>query len=196
MSASINPRQGEDALWNDKVELGVAISGNKMTLTYRLDAQTTMSEEFNVTTISANDFSAKHKITVTSNDSVVLSNEGIIHFVKVTADYTQAIIGIWEGRCTSEGSVFDDGQIHRWEYKADGKYVYYKKENNSWAPSNDPVSDYFVDGNLLCTRWVSNGVENREWWEVSISGSTMNWTALRLDASGKRFSATFEMKKQ
>lgn len=48
-----------------------------------------------------------------------------MRYVKVDADYTASIVGKWQGRCTSEGSVFDDGQEHQWEYKADGTYVYY-----------------------------------------------------------------------
>lgn len=55
--------------------------------------------------------------------------------------------------------------------------------------------EYFVDGNLLCTRWMENGAENREWWEISIDGNKMNWSALREDEDGKTFTATFEMTK-
>ena len=57
------------------------------------------------------------------------------------------IIGTWEGHCTSEGSAFDDGQEHRWEYKDDGTYVYYVKDE-----------------------------EYREWWEISIDGDTFTAT--------------------
>ena len=35
--------------------------------------------------------------------------------------------------------------------------------------SDDDFSDYFVAGNLLCTRWKNAGEgneENREWWEI------------------------------
>ena len=40
-----------------------------------------------------------------------------------------------------------------------------------------------------------NGAENREWWEISIDGNKMNWSALREDEDGKTFTATFEMTK-
>jgi len=116
-------------------------------------------------------------------------------YARVTADYTAAILGTWEGSCTSEGSVFDDGQVHRWAYKEDGTFVYYVKDGDKWVPSQNTLNEYFVDGNLLCTRWVDNGQENREWWEISIAGDKMNWTALRLNSDGTTFTATFEMTK-
>ncbi len=81
------------------------------------------------------------------------------------------------------------------EYKDDGTFVYYDKDGDDWIPSNDTLNEYFVDGNLLCTRWMENGAENREWWEISIDGNKMNWSALREDEDGKTFTATFEMTK-
>ena len=57
------------------------------------------------------------------------------------------------------------------------------------------MNEYFVAGKLLCTRWTENGEENREWWEISIDGDKMNWTALREDENGKTFTASFEMTK-
>ena len=196
MSVSINPRQGEEAVWNEQKELDVAISGNKMTLTNRPDAQTTMVEEFNFTAIDDKEFTANHKITVTAGSNVALANEGVIHFTKVTSDFSAAIIGTWQGHCTSEGSVYDDGQEHQWQFLADGKYVYYAKDGEgNWMAYNDEVSQYFVDGSLFCSRWGNGGVYNREWWEISIANGKMNWTALRANEDGSTFTATFEMTK-
>ena len=59
----------------------------------------------------------------------------------------------------------------------------------------DALSEYFVAGNLLCARWLEGDDENREWWEISIDGDKMNWTALREDEDGKTFTTTFEMKR-
>ena len=196
MSVSTNPQQGEETVWNDQKELDVAISGNTMTLTNHSDEHTTMVEEFCFTAISGSEFTANHKITVTNDGATVLSNEGVIHFAKVTADYSEAVLGTWEGRCTSEGSVFDDGQEHRWQYNADGTYIYYVKDGDNWVPyEGNTLNEYFVDGNLLCTRWIDLGQENREWWEITIDGSQMHWTALRQNADGTTFTATFEMEK-
>jgi ABC-type sugar transport system substrate-binding protein len=130
------------------------------------------------------------------NEEERMSNMQNQRFTRVTSDYIAAILGTWEGRCTSEGSEFDDGQVHRWSYTEDGNFVYYvQNSEGKWVPSQNTLNEYFVDGNLLCTRWVDNGVENREWWEISIAGDKMNWTALRQKEDGTTFTATFEMTK-
>ena len=196
MSVSTNPQQGEETVWNDQKELDVAISGNTMTLTNHSDEHTTMVEEFCFTAISGSEFTANHKITVINDGATVLSNEGVIHFAKVTTDFRADIVGTWEGHVTnSEGSEYDDGEAHRWQYNADGTYVYYVRDGDNWVPSANTLNEYFVDGTLLCTRWIDQGQENREWWEITISGDKMNWTALRENPDRTTFTATFEMKK-
>jgi hypothetical protein len=129
------------------------------------------------------------------NGNVVLSKNYPVRYVKVNVDYADAIVSIWQGHCTSQGSVFDDGLEHRWEYLADGSFRYYTEVDGQWQLSDDDYANYFVTGNLLCTRWRNAGgdAENREWWEVTINGDTMNWTALREDENGQRYTATFEM---
>ena len=58
------------------------------------------------------------------------------------------------------------------------------------------MNEYFVAGNLLCTRWMENGVENREWWEITAMSSTgMVWTSLREKEDGTRYTAAFSMTK-
>ena len=106
---------------------------------------------------------------------------------------SEAIFGIWEGHSTSEMTVNDDGEDHRWEYKADGTYVYYIKESDKWVPADDALSEYFEDGNQLCMRWIENGEEKSECWEITIDGDVMRWTAQREDENGNTFNASFEM---
>ena len=195
MSASLNSHPEAGTQWIDQLEADVVISGNKMTLVNHPDKQTTMVEEFIITDINDSEFNANRKITITADGAVVISVEQVVRFTKVISDYRADIIGTWEGRCTSEGSVFDDGQEHRWQYKADGTYVYYVKDGDDWVPSENTLNEYFVDGTLLCTRWVDNEQENREWWEINIDGDKMNWTALRQKEDGTTFTATFEMTK-
>ena len=195
MSASLNSHPEAGTQWIDQLEADVVISGNKMTLVNHPDKQTTMVEEFIITDINDSEFNANRKITITADGAVVISVEQVVRFTKVISDYRADIIGTWEGHCTSEGSVFDDGQEHRWQYNADGTYVYYIKDGDDWVPSENTLNEYFVDGTLLCTRWVDNEQEYREWWEISIDGDKMNWTALRQKEDGTTFTATFEMKK-
>jgi len=195
MSASLNARPEVNPEWMDNIEANVTINGNLMTLTLHADEHKTMVHEFIVTDINATEFTANHKVTVTVDGNVMFVDEDVIRLTKVTADYRTAIVGTWEGHCTSEGSVFDDGQEHRWQYNADGTYVYYIKDGDNWVPSANTLNEYFVDGTLLCSRWIDQGQENREWWEINIDGDKMNWTALRQKEDGSTFTATFEMKK-
>ena len=173
MSVSINAQQGEEAVWNDQKELDVAISGNTMTLTNYSDEHTTMVENFKVIAIDGSEFTARHKLTVTVDGKVVLHNEGVIRFVKLTDDYSEAILGLWEFRKN------DDGE---WE-----------------SVTTREFQDYFVDGTLLATRW-KNVEENelREWWEiVTIKGDKMQWKALRQNQNedGSTFEQTMDWEK-
>ena len=195
MSESLNSRPEAGAIWNEKMETAVSIVGNKVTVTFHRNEHHTGVHEYIITEINDNEFTANHKVTSTVDGNVVHIIEDVVRYTKVTADFREAIVGTWEGRCTSEGSVFDDGQEHRWQYKADGTYVYYVKDGDDWVPSENTLNEYFVDGTLLCTRWVDNEQENREWWEITISGDKMNWTALRQKEDGTTFTATFEMTK-
>ena len=138
---------------------------------------------------------AKRHVTILINGGLERSNEKMVCNEKVNADYSAAILGTWQGHCTSAWSVFDNGQEHRWEYRADGTFVYYVKDGDNWVPIANTQNQYFVDGNLLCMRWVDNGKKHREWWEITIADGKMNWTALREKEDGTTFTATFEMKK-
>ena len=168
MSTSINKNPGSE-FWGDQLEGDVVIDGNKITITNKTGEQMTTAIEFIVTAINKYEFFAKRKMTVMVYDKVVFSLDDTVRYAKVNVDYSEAILGTWEGHVTnSEGSEFDDGETHRWEYKADGTYVYYSQnEEGEWVPSGDEISEYFVDGTLLCTRWGNNEQEFREWWEIA-----------------------------
>ena len=194
-SASLTNRSGVSEVWVANQEFEVDMNGDKVTLTSLPDEHQTDVIEFTIYSINADEFTANHHVTVTIDGDEVVSRERPFRFVKVNDDYSGDIIGTWEGRCTSEDSVYDDGQDHRWEYKADGTYVYYIKDGDNWVPSDNTTNEYFVDGNLLCTRWIENGEEYREWWEITIDGDKMNWTALREDEESNTFTASFEMNK-
>ena len=195
VSASLNTHPEVSELWATQTENDVAINGNKMTLTSHPNQHETVVDELTVTAINNSELIANRKLTVTVNGKVVISEDQLVRYEKVTADYRDAIVGTWQGHCTSAGSVFDDGQEHRWQYKADGTYVFYVKDGDNWVPSANTLNEYFVDGTLLCSRWIDLGQENREWWEITINGNKMNWTALRENPDGTTFTATFEMTK-
>ncbi|MBP5663074.1 MAG: hypothetical protein J6X16_02235 [Bacteroidales bacterium] len=190
MSVSTNPQQGEGTVWNDQKELDVAISGNTMTLTNHSDEHTTMVEEFTVTAINGSEFTANHKLTVKVDGSVVLSNEGVIRFVKTSADYSAAILGTWECLEITGGETNNDDNA-RLEFLSDGTYNFYRlNDTGQWeVVTNREFQNYFVDGTLLATRWKNAGEDElREWWEVaSLANGQMQWTALRQNPDGTTF---------
>jgi len=197
VSTSRSEHTSEAVRWNAYREYAVEIDGGKVILTSMVNDFVKLVEEYDISYISSTEMRCDYKHTTFVNGNpVTVAVENGVRFVKTTADYRAAIVGTWQGRCTSEGSVFDDGQEHRWQYRADGTYVYYVKDGDSWVPyEGNTLNEYFVDGTLLCTRWIDQGQENREWWEITIAADRMNWTALRQNPDGTTFTATFEMTK-
>ena len=200
MNASYQPRTELGTQWIDRMELSVAVSDGKMTLTNTPDAHTKVVEEYTVTAVSADEFTANRRLTITVDGAATLDEEMPVRLVRVKDDYSAAILGTWQGVMTSEQAMYGNIEHHRWEFKADGTYVF--SMNNSdgdWIPTEDVYSDYFVAGSLLCTRWKNAGEgkeETREWWEIdSIEDGVMRWSALCLDADGNTYTATFEMRK-
>lgn len=185
--------------WRAKEECDMTIDGNTVTL---LSHSSNIDKVFtlNIKSIDDNNMSCNFKIVVMKDGEVYYTVEKTRIYRRVTADYSADIIGMWEGYSTGEeGSEFDDGENHRWEYMTDGSFNYFHKVDGQWQISDDDYADYFVDGNLLCTRWKNAGVgneEHREWWEIeSIEDGVMKWKALRQNADGTTYTATFEMKK-
>lgn len=185
---------GGAAYWNSGLHSDVDISGNVVTMTLITEDSMTVENQLTITDMSSDKFSANLINTFTREGAEPLVIENVVTFVKVD-DLSEAVLGTWEGKCTSESSVFDDGKEHRWEYKADGTYLYYSKVGDEWVADASENSEYFVAGNLLCTRWTKDGVENREWWEISVEDGHMSWTALRANDDGSTYTATFEMDK-
>lgn len=185
--------------WNSHTSADVVINGNDVTLTAFENEHIKHVTVANISSITANDMMLK------SDWKVFVDGEQVINevydkerYIRITDDYENDIIGTWEGKVTSSEDEHTDGELHRWEYKANGTYVYYSKENDEWKASNDVMADYFVDGILLCTRWKKtiDSNELREWWEIeSIKDGVMKWKALRMREDGTTYTATFEMTK-
>jgi len=187
MSASLNARPELNPEWMDNIEANVTINGNLMTLTLHADEHNTSVHEFIVTDINATEFTANHKVTVTVDGNVMFVDEDVIRLTKVTADYREAVLGLWECTGLTGIETYNDANA-RLEFLADGTYRYYRKDDGGqWQTvTTREFQDYFVDGTLLATRWKNEGeTELREWWEIaSINGDDMVWTALRQNADG------------
>ena len=65
--------------------------------------------------------------------------------------------------------------------------------------TEDVYSNYFVAGNLLCSRWKNVGEgkeEQREWWKIeSLENGVMKMISKGQNADGTTYTDTFEMKK-
>ena len=176
-------------IWLDHTEAAVAIDGNKVTVTNHIDDHTTAVEEYTVTAISDNEFSANLKMSAIVDGTVVMTEEHTMRYVKVTADYSAAILGLWECQGITGGETNNDDNA-RLEFLADGTYnVYRRSDAGFWSLVPRERNEYFVDGNLLCTRWQAAGeAMSYEWWEIaSAADGHMQWTALRQQADGTTF---------
>lgn len=198
-SYSPNAQMGMDGFWENRSECSVNIAG-KVSVTAEYSSGLKSVSEYNIISITESDMVAmvNHQITYKGQD-IEIPEHNTERFKKVTKDYTKDIIGIWEGRMTSKESDYDDGQLHRWEFKADGNYVYYTyNADGQWERFDNTFALYFVDGVLLCFRWMNNGedTEQREWWEIeSIQNGVMKWTAVRKRDDGTTYTASFQMTK-
>ena len=185
-------------MWNVKVLADVKIDGNKVNV-INTDGNIRQVLDCTILSITDKDLLMSSDWTVYEDGEKIYQEAyGKERYDRITADYSQDILGTWEGKVTSAEDEHTDGEMHRWEYKADGTYAYYNKVGTEWVANNDALAEYFVDGTLLCTRWkkTADSEELREWWEIeSISDGVMKWTALRKKADGSTYTATFEMTK-
>lgn len=188
-----------DLAWYVHAPFEYTLKDNTISWTVQENEFTQIHINHTVTAITDTEMMTKTYVQFVVNGNVVQEVGPVeMHYVRLTADYHDAVLGTWEGRVTSEQSEYDDGEPHRWEYKADGTYVYYSLVDGQWTPSSQPMSAYFVDGTLLCCRWkmTDDSDELREWWEVeSIKDGVMKWTALRQREDGSTYTATFQMTK-
>ena len=185
--------------WNNHASADVVIDGNNVTLTAFENEHTKHVTVADIYSITDKDMRLKSDWKAYTDGEMVINkvwdNE---RYIRINNDFENDIIGTWEGKVTSAEDEHTDGELHRWEYKADGTYVYYNKVGDEWVNNNDVLAEYFVDGILLCTRWkqTADSKELREWWEIeSINDGVMKWTALRMRDDGTTYTATFQMTK-
>ena len=152
VSLSIPDRTAEDTPWRDREESDVEINGNDVILFHSPKPGMNVTVDLHVESITDATLIAKRIVTIRQDGGLVRSTENIIRYEKLNVDYRNAICGMWEGRMTSEQSVYGDVEDHRWEYMTDGTFNFFRKVDDQWQISDDDFSDYFVAGNLLCTR--------------------------------------------
>lgn len=118
--------------------------------------------------LSINDSLMTTKTTYTSGGQTV---EGTSVYKKITADYTQTILGTWE---TSENNV-----QYRIEFLSDGSMSSYTKAiDGTWTKSDQTGARYVVDGDWLAIRYTTAaGVATGEYWDIlSANSQTMTFS--------------------
>ena len=116
MSASLSGYTDTELkpLWSDRQEFNYAIADNVVTMTSKIDDHLTVVDELTVASISDAVTNGILKIKWIIDGTMVKSVEETVRTLKVTDDYSQTALGLWEGRVTSEQSEYDDGEEHRW----------------------------------------------------------------------------------
>ena len=185
-------------------DIGIYLWENKVPYRWSVEVNTICEKPVNVGITHFNKVFEIDDNHYLYNLTRVVDSQGVEHIVnsnevaqKVTADYSQDIIGMWEGVEMTGEETYGDAN-HRIEYKADGTYVYYDKDGDDWKLSEDVDNEYNVDGDWLASRWRPKAGEDfeYEWWDiVEIKDGTMKWSALREKEDGTRYTTTFTWKK-
>ena len=182
-------------IWQNKVPHQYEIKGNELTENLGEDGSLRLLLS-KVTSINETTLCYHFYKSITPEEGEKAENDNSV-FQKVTADYSQDIIGMWEGVEMTGDETYGDAN-HRIEYKADGTYVYYDKDGDNWKPSENVDNEYNVDGDWLATRWrpAAGADYEYEWWDIAeIKNGTMKWSALREREDGTRYTTTFTWKK-
>ena len=190
LSASLNAYAEISSFWGDRQDVDVAISGDMVKNTMVINEHLTVVDDMKVTSITDADTWGDLKVSWIADGTVIKTAEESIRTVKVTDDYSQAILGLWECQGITGGETNNDANA-RLEFLADDSYNFYRKDDGGqWqAVTTREFQNYFVDGTLLATRWKNQGEEIAyEWWEIStVSGGQMQWNALRQNVDGSTF---------
>ena len=190
LSASFFDHPELSDLWNVQTEYAVVISGNKVTLTNKIDEHQTIIIVFDVNSITSKEIQTVMKNALIVDGQEISSPEMPINFTKVTRDYDEAILGLWECTGLKGGETFNDANA-RLEFFEDGTYNYFRKNDaGEWeVVTTREFQEYFVDGTLLATLWKNTDEDElREWWEIkSLKGDKMQWKSLRANEDGTTF---------
>lgn len=169
---------------------------SRTTCTYKVDGSSlhedigrVMSFDSDVLSIDANSLSVNYK-----NGGATY----VMEFAKVTADYSQDVVGTWEATEYSDGDMEGRDKQFRVEFRADGTYVYYSNKNGEWVKSEGSSNDYIIDGDWIAMRWSEDNLVSFtiEAWDINeLKDGTMKWSALRENYDGSRYDALLNWKK-
>lgn len=189
----------ESGVWAYRQETDVTVSGNTITLTSHLADGTTSVVEMAGVSVSGDDLRFTAKTTL-SKDGQVTATYGPRqeHFTRAEADYTEAVVGLWEITFTSDNPEYESSEPYRELYRSDGTASFYDLIDGQWVEEETTYNEYFADGPLFCFRWQKTdaGIDRRENWEVvSCTGDEMVNKAFHRRADGSTYTITAHLKK-
>jgi len=186
------------AAWNVRAEADVTTDNNRISSVYS-DGTFTNVVDCTISSITDKEMTwSSEWTTYVDGNQIAHESYSNERYVRVLDEYKDAILATWEGKSSDPIGEKSDTATHRWEYRTDGTFAYYNLVDGEWIAEDDILSEYFVDGVLLYTRWkkTADSEEQREWWEIDrIQDGVMTWKALRLREDGTSYEASFEMKK-
>lgn len=185
--------EAEEGGWLKDVPFDVTINGYTITLSGKISETISAIYEVQVTSIDDNILSCNLKTTDIVNGKAS-TIEYPARFARVKADYSNDIIGLWEGDYWE-----DEVTRIRMEYKTDGTYNFYfrNKGSGDWKQAHDDYSYYDCEGTMLFMRWknVAQSPICEAWNITSINDKTMRWTALREKEDGSTYTVNVEFTK-
>ncbi len=189
----------ESGVWSYRQETDLTISGNAITMTSRLADGQQSVVELTAVTVSGDDLRFTAKTTL-SKDGQVTATYGPRqeHFTRAEADYTEAVVGLWEITFTSDNPEYESSEPYRELYRSDGTASFYDLIDGQWVEEETTYNEYFSDGPLFCFRWQKTdaGIDRRENWEVvSCTGDEMVNKAFHRRADGSTYTITAHLKK-
>ena len=156
LKAYTSMSQQKYGLWACKQPTNVSVDGEKVTLTMQVGDVTTVEEMTNIT-VSGDDLRYTCNYKILKNGELLYKYDTYkLHCVKVHDDYSQIIIGKWLGAITSDEPGFVPQPFCE-EYLADGRNIAYNIIDGQWVQEEPEYGEYFVDGNLMITRWKLSG---------------------------------------
>ena len=184
------------SLWEVKSPFEYTCYDNKIrSICYFEDG--TMRSELNFKVEEINQEKLRVLLYRNFTDGEYRDNNTLIEYKRVTDDFSEQIIGLWEGDELLGEETFG-GVNHRMEFKQDGSYVYYNFESGNWVPSADVDNVFVVDGDWLACKWRPQAGADFEYerWDIdSIKDGSMVWSAIREKEDGMRYTTTFTWKR-
>ena len=152
----------EYGLWAYKQPTDVTIDGGTVTLTMKSGNITTVEKMTDIE-VSGNDQYYTSLYTILRDgEEIEIMGPYRLHCTKVDKDYAPIFVGRWEGTITSDEPGFEPQPFCE-EYRTDGTNTEYELVDGQWVAVKADYAEFFIDGNLLCTRWkYAGGEEQRE----------------------------------